>query len=1753
MRRFLLMGILLLAGISGFTQTANTYLFATSTGATLDAMTGATVISPADRDDGVSGVQTIPFTFVYEGANFTALSVSVDGWLKLGPVAGSAEFTNAITSGTNVPKLFALWDDLALGASNGTLSVLTTGSSPNRIYKVQWFVTIPRSTGGTANSTFQCWLYEGTNVIEFRYGAGGTPGSASCGIGGATAANYISVTTTSHTASTSSANNTIATYPGTGRMYTFTPPAPCSGTPSTPTVPASTGFCLPSGVVTIPAGNLPAGSGISYQWEESDDNGVGDPWANAVGGSGATTPTYTSPTLSTTIYYRLVVTCANGGATATSSATQVNAVNCSFDITRSAASYSSISGTGTSATGWRNGNNTDDNMSTAQPIGFTFNYKGADYTQFLVSTSGFLTFNTATAALGNGTGAYGYDNTAFTSTTGTLNTLAPFYEDQVTPGNPTTAAGLANAMKYQVTGSAPNRVLTVEWIGMETFNNAGPNLNYQVKLYETSNVIEFVYGNMELFNGTANYGYGYTVGVNGSTMSASPTVAQLQSQQLDNEQNFSNVARNNLDRFVACNVKYTFTPGAYSGAGTPVTLTNDEPATPITLGVNNSPCTNLCGTYYTTNTATASAGITACTAGTPGTPDDDVWFSFTATTAQQNITVRSGGGFDAVVQLFSDAGITSLNCVNATGTGLTETITATGLTPGNVYYIRVYHAGTGSNNAGAGTGNTATGGVPDFSICVNEVVPPPTNDNACGAHPLSVGNGVCTGYSDNALGGKTQFVTATSSNGINGVATPICAGAGAVQDVWFSFVAPNCSQVVIKTTPVAGVNTAFEVDSIVSGTCGGSDLVLGVKSCTNIASTAQVDSLIFTSFIPGNTYYVRVYHHPSGQGGAPVSNSQFSICLYTPAVPTCTTNLTPANAATNVPATPTLTWTAAAGASSYDVYLDTNNPPTTLVATVSGTSYTVSPALSYNTTYYWYVVPKNCAGAATGCSANTTSFTTSPPPPANDECSGAITVTTQPNAPTCSGTTSVNTTSATLSTNTSVCWSTSNNDDLWYRFVATNSSVIINASNYVVTSGAGTDLAFVIYNDSLDCNNVNSAHELTTACPVINMSSGSGTATFSGLIVGNTYTLRLFTSGTGNSASFDFCLMDPPAPPPCTTNLTPANGATNQTTPITLSWNAAATATSYTVFIGTSNPPTAADSLTTVTGTSVTLINAASNTTYYWFVTPKNTGGAASGCNANTTSFTTGLIYCVPAYSSNLCPSGGDSLVYFSLKGEDGTQIISASGGSCGATSANYSNYTATTNVDLYPSKSYSGKLKVNPGFSEGVSMWIDFNDNGLFEGTEKVLNHLSVAPADGELLYGIYIPIGATPGSHRLRVRSVFGNAGANIDPCNSYGFGETEDYTVNILSGSVSPYLVSAPPLPGTCVTGAVMTLDSITNNRNVVVPILDSFNNIIASINALDQNLGRTTTQYYLHNSSNGTNTRQDAVAGGPPTPTFYLDRNLRISVGTQPASPVNVRMFFTATDLTNFNVAVPGTTQNMLNIHKTNQNFCATQAAGDSMFIAQSGAGTLSGSFFVDFASPSFSNFYLFRGAAVLPISLADIYGRVTGASNTVYWTTAQEQNNNRFVIERSGNGRDFSAIGQLPTQALNGTSSTPLRYSFADIAPVNGKSFYRLRIIDNNGRETLSSIVTLLRGNGKFEVVDVRPNPTSNVVYFNVIGGSDNITLTLRSLDGKQVLSRKVTAGNAGYSLDLSAQAGGMYMLEAVDASGMKATFKIVKQ
>ncbi len=610
------------------------------------------------------------------------------------------------------------------------------------------------------------------------------------------------------------------------------------------------------------------------------------------------------------------------------------AVPLNYDVTRTTGiSYSSISGSGNTISSWRNpSGSSDDNLSNAIPIGFTFLYHGVGYTNVLVSTNGFITFNTGTTAVGNGnsTIAYSASNNNFSSISRLA--IAPFYDDL-------SSQGLSTSFKYQTAGAAGSRVFTVEWIGMD-YQSDGANLNFQVKLFETSNNIQFVYGTMSAFDGSHSQFYSYSAGLNDSLISVPPLSGELFTQMTANTRNFGNTATNSLSIVPQCNSSILFTPGSYTPYVPVVnTVANDDPAGAIPLAVNSSPCTDFCGTYYSSAGATLSS-VPVCT----GTADDDVWFSFVATNSAVAVRVRGAGGYDAAIQLL-DNSLNSLACQNSATSGLTETLTGTGLSNGNTYYVRVYHAAAGSGTNGV------------FSICINNVQPPPANDDCSGAINLPITT------STTPIAG-TNTTTATASP------VAVCTGT-ADDDVWYKFTAIT-SSVTVFVQGSGGFDPAVQV---FSGPCG-----VGLTSlqCVN-ANTANGsnETVVLTNLTLNGIYYVRVYHAPSGFGTGSFSLVAYSIL---PACPDPNNFAPPTNNYVNASGV-TLRWKKATNASSYDIYMDTVpvSPPAASLfffPNVTDTSVATGPLLQ-GRTYYWSVIAKNALGNSGGCNVHL--FATTPP------------------------------------------------------------------------------------------------------------------------------------------------------------------------------------------------------------------------------------------------------------------------------------------------------------------------------------------------------------------------------------------------------------------------------------------------------------------------------------------------------------------------------------------------------------------------------------------------------------------------------------------------------------------------------------------------------------------------------------------------------------------------------------------------------
>ena len=305
-----------------------------------------------------------------------------------------------------------------------------------------------------------------------------------------------------------------------------------------------------------------------------------------------------------------------------------------------------------------------------------------------------------------------------------------------------------------------------------------------------------------------------------------------------------------------------------------------------------------------------------------------------------------------------------------------------------------------------------------------------------------------------------------------------------------------------------------------------------------------------------------------------------------------------------------------------------------------------------------------------------------------------------------------------------------------------------------------------------------------------------------------------WSSGAGSLA-----IVSVSAIPAAAITPVPANAATGicyaGTSPVTsVSWAAVTGATSYDVYFGAGALPGTVTS--NVLTNSYTTGALAAGLTYYWKVVPKNVCGDATGATTWTFSTSAAPCYCTPTYT-NLC-SSSDYINSFSVN------TLSNLSTGCSGNTNNYILYpaTGTNTTTLTAGVSYTASVTIGSGGSGNVGIWIDYNDNGQFEASERYINSALIA-SSGTATIAVAVPGNAPIGSHRMRVREVYSTTLATVDPCSNGGYGETEDYTVTIFSapipvisslGSTFGCVGSSLIINGTDLSGATIVTIGGTN---------------------------------------------------------------------------------------------------------------------------------------------------------------------------------------------------------------------------------------------------------------------------------------------------------------------------------------------------
>ena len=176
---------------------------------------------------------------------------------------------------------------------------------------------------------------------------------------------------------------------------------------------------------------------------------------------------------------------------------------------------------------------------------------------------------------------------------------------------------------------------------------------------------------------------------------------------------------------------------------------------------------------------------------------------------------------------------------------------------------------------------------------------------------------------------------------------------------------------------------------------------------------------------------------------------------------------------------------------------------------------------------------------------------------------------------------------------------------------------------------------------------------------------------------------------------------------------------------------------------------------------------------------------------------------------------------------------------------------------------------------------------------------------------------------------------------------------------------------------------------------------------------------------------------------------------------------------------------------------------------------------------------------------LPLTLLAFKATIENRQVWLSWTSENEENLSRFDIQRAAEGTGFTTTGTVTANNRPGTNN----YSFND--PIQaGVSYYRLKIIDTDGKFTYSNVVTV--NGGAFQHIKAYPNPAVDKIIITHQKTDSTTWVKIFNIAGMLIATSKLPAGISVSNFDVSAFAPGTYLL-VIESSTGKSIIKFTKQ
>ena len=185
----------------------------------------------------------------------------------------------------------------------------------------------------------------------------------------------------------------------------------------------------------------------------------------------------------------------------------------------------------------------------------------------------------------------------------------------------------------------------------------------------------------------------------------------------------------------------------------------------------------------------------------------------------------------------------------------------------------------------------------------------------------------------------------------------------------------------------------------------------------------------------------------------------------------------------------------------------------------------------------------------------------------------------------------------------------------------------------------------------------------------------------------------------------------------------------------------------------------------------------------------------------------------------------------------------------------------------------------------------------------------------------------------------------------------------------------------------------------------------------------------------------------------------------------------------------------------------------------------------------------------NGSGILPIILSKFEAALNGTNEAdLSWTSIIEANSDHYSVERSADAIHWLAIGKV---AAKGNSDVSVDYIFRDEKLAGGTHYYRLQMVDRDGKFKYSEVraVTTLESTS-FRVF---PNPARDYINLSIASdASPELTVRLLSSSGQVLQERKLShAGGTILSLPIQNYAKGSYMISISGSDGSHHMSKVL--